>query len=72
MYAEIMRRVRLKVKEVAEAKGVSMTRLHLDSEISYNNIRRSFRDPFAEISTTTLARLAEALGVSIHDLIEDA
>ena len=70
MYAQIMR-VRLKVKEVAVSKGVSMTRLHIKSEVAYNTIRRIFRDPYAEVTTTTLARLAEALEVSTTDLIED-
>ncbi len=61
----------MKVKEVAEAKGISMTRLHTKSEVAYNTIRRIFRDPYVEITTTTLARLAEALGVSTIELIED-
>jgi DNA-binding Xre family transcriptional regulator len=64
-------RVRLRVKEVAADKGMSMTKLHIKSEVAYNTIRRIFRDPYAEITTTTLARLAEALGVSTHELIED-
>lgn len=64
-------RVRLKVKEVAEAKGVSMTKLHIKSEVAYNTIRRIFRNPYVEVTTTTLARLAEALGVSTVELIED-
>ncbi len=71
MYAELMR-VKLKVREVAEAKGISMTKLHIKSEVSYNTIRRIFRDPYAEITTTTLARLAEALQVPTAELIEDA
>jgi DNA-binding Xre family transcriptional regulator len=71
VYPKTMR-IRLRVKEVAEAKGVSMTKLHIKSEVSYNTIRRIFREPYVEITTTTLARLAEALGVSSHDLIEDA
>jgi DNA-binding Xre family transcriptional regulator len=70
VYAETMR-IRLKVKETAEAKDISMTRLHIKSEISYNSVRRIFRNPYAEITTTTLARLATALGVSSRDLIED-
>lgn len=70
VYAEVMR-IKLKVKEVSEEKGVSMTRLHTRSEVSYNTIRRLFRDPYVEITTTTLARLAEALGVSSCELIED-
>ncbi len=70
MYAGIMR-VRLRVKEVAASKGISMTKLHIKSEVAYNTIRRIFRDPFVEVTTTTLARLAEALEVSTCELIED-
>lgn len=64
-------RARLKVKEVAEAKGMSMTKLQNRSEIAYGTIRKIFRDPYAEITITTLSRLAQALGVETRDLIED-
>lgn len=64
-------RVKLRVREVAQSKGMSMTRLHTKSEVSYNTIRRIFRDPFVEVTTTTLGRLAEALGVPTYQLIED-
>nr|BBH95993.1 hypothetical protein KTA_41920 [Thermogemmatispora argillosa] len=63
-------KVRLRVKEVAKAKGFSMTRLHTKSEVAYNTIRRIFHDPYVEVTTTTLARLAEALNVRVEDLIE--
>lgn len=48
-----------------------MTKLHIRSEVAYNTIRRIFQDPYAEITTTTLGRLAEALEVSALELIED-
>jgi DNA-binding Xre family transcriptional regulator len=64
-------RVRLRVKEIAADKGLSMTRLHPKSEVAYNTIRRIFRDPYVEVTTTTLMRLANALGVSTAELIED-
>jgi hypothetical protein len=67
----VMRRVRLRVREIAEAQGVSMTKLHIRSEVGYNVIRRIFRDPYAEIMTTTLSRLAEALNVPTSSLLED-
>ena len=66
-----MRKVRLRVREVAEAKGVSRTRLHHDSEVAYTTIRAIFKDPHTEITITTLARLAEALDVPTAALIED-
>ena len=64
-------KVRLRVKEVAKAKGLSMTRLHTKSEVAYNTVRKIFRNPYADITISTLARLAQALGVSTAELLED-
>ncbi|MBV9228263.1 MAG: helix-turn-helix transcriptional regulator [Chloroflexi bacterium] len=64
-------RARLRVKEVAKEKGMSMTRLHTRSEVAYGTIRKIFRDPYTEVTLTTLNRLAQALGVETRDLIED-
>jgi len=50
---------------------MSMTKLHIKSEVAYSTIRRLFRDPFAEVTTTTINRLANALGVPPTDLVED-
>jgi DNA-binding Xre family transcriptional regulator len=62
--------LRLRVKEVAEAKGVSMTKLSHRSEVAFNTIRAIFRDPYRSITTDTLQRLADALDVSPLDLVE--
>jgi DNA-binding Xre family transcriptional regulator len=64
-------RLRLKVKEVAKERSMSMTKLHIKSEVAYSTIRRLFRDPFAEVTTTTINRLANALGVPPTHLLED-
>jgi len=65
-------RLRVKVKEVAKARGISMTKLHITSEVAYSTIRRLFRDPYVEVTTTTINRLANALGVPPTSLLEDA
>jgi transcriptional regulator with XRE-family HTH domain len=70
VYAELMR-LRLRVKEVAKERGLSMTKLHIKSEVAYSTVRRLFRDPFAEVTTTTINRLANALGVPPTQLLED-
>ena len=70
MYHASMR-LRLRVKEVAKARSMSMTRLHITSEVAYSTIRRVFRDPYAEVTTTTINRLAQALGVPPTSLLED-
>jgi DNA-binding Xre family transcriptional regulator len=64
-------KVRLRIKEIAAEKGVSMTKLSQRSEVAYNTVRKLFRDPYAEVTLSTLRRLADVLGVSTKDLIED-
>ena len=64
-------KVRLRIKEVAAEKGVSMTKLSQRSEVAYNTVRKLIRDPYAEVTLSTLRRLADVLGVSTKDLIED-
>jgi DNA-binding Xre family transcriptional regulator len=64
-------KVRLRIKEVAAEKGVSMTKLSQRSEVAYNTVRKLMRDPYAEVTLSTLRRLADVLGVSTRDLIED-
>ncbi len=59
------------MKEVANARSVSMTRLHITSEVAYSTIRRVFRDPYVEVTTTTINRLARALDVAPTSLLED-
>jgi len=64
--------VRLRVKELIEAKGISIARLARKADLDNRTVYRIVHDLFAEITTVTLGRLAEALGVSVKDLIEDA
>jgi DNA-binding Xre family transcriptional regulator len=66
----IKRMVRLKVREVAEAKGMSMARLARRADIDYKTVQRIYRDPLREVTTTTLDKLAKALGVDVNELIE--
>ncbi|RAQ95345.1 helix-turn-helix domain-containing protein [Thermogemmatispora tikiterensis] len=63
--------LRLRVREVAEVKGISRTKLSQRSEISYNVIKEIFRDPYRVVTTDTLQRLARALRVPVTDLIEE-
>ncbi len=63
--------IRLRVKEVAEAKGVSRLRLSRIADINYKTIQGIWRDPYREISIKTLEKLARALKVPSSELIED-
>ncbi|HEY3993535.1 MAG TPA: helix-turn-helix transcriptional regulator [Ktedonobacteraceae bacterium] len=63
--------IRLKVKEIAELKGISRTRLSRLADTNYKTVNAIFKDPYREVTTTTLERLAKALGVNVVDLIEE-
>ncbi len=62
--------IRLKVREVAEAKKMSMRKLVKKSGIAYNTLRTIYRDPYRRVSTDTLDRIATALDVDASELIE--
>ena len=64
--------LRLRVKEVAQQKKISINKLSQRSEVSYNIIWDIFNNPFRSISTDTLNRIAVALDVPVTELIEDA
>lgn len=61
----------MRVKEIATSKGISMTKLHKRSDVAYSVVRLVFRNPYTEVTLTTVARLGEALGVSTAELLED-
>ncbi len=63
--------IRLRVKEIATQKGISMTRLSRLADTNYKTIKAIFDNPYREVTTTTLNKLAKALGVSVADLIEE-
>ena len=61
--------VRLRIKEIAEDKGVSMRKLSKRSEVTYRTIQRIYNEPDYMPTLPTLELIAKALGVSIADLI---
>jgi DNA-binding Xre family transcriptional regulator len=63
--------IRLRVKEVAQEKGISMGKLSRSSDVAYNTVKAIYRNPYKEVTTTTLNKLASALGVPTSELIED-
>lgn len=62
--------IRLKIREVAQQKGFSMSRLSRESNMAYKTIQTIWRDPNHEVTTTTLNKLAHTLGVHPSELIE--
>lgn len=63
--------VRLRVKEVAQEKGMSMGKLHRAADVSYKTIKRIYSDPFYATTTVTLGKLAKVLNVPPGELIEE-
>jgi transcriptional regulator with XRE-family HTH domain len=61
---------RLKVKEVAQDKGVSQRQLFLRSGVDITTIRKVFRNPHTVVTVETLTRLARVLNVDVSTLIE--
>jgi plasmid maintenance system antidote protein VapI len=64
--------IRLKVKEIASEQGISIASWARKADLDYRTVQRLVHDPFAEVTTFTLGRLADALGISVHMLIEDS
>jgi DNA-binding Xre family transcriptional regulator len=65
--------IRLKVKEIAQRKGISQTRLGQLALIDVDRMRRIWRYGDSEHSNLTLIvleRLARALQVEVGELIE--
>ncbi len=63
--------LRLRVREVAQEKGISMSKLSRTADVNYKTIQTIWRDPYHGLNTKTLERLAKALGVPTPELIED-
>lgn len=70
VYSFHMRRARLRIKEVAEQKHVSMRQLHLRSEIALSRMKKFYRNPYIDIKLGTLTRIADVLNCDVCDLFE--
>ncbi|MGH2479624.1 MAG: helix-turn-helix domain-containing protein [Ktedonobacteraceae bacterium] len=62
---------RNRVKDVAEPKGYTMTSLARETGISFNTIKRLWKNPSLGANVDTLTRIAKVLRVGIGELIED-
>lgn len=65
--------IRYRVKEIAERKGISQTRLGQLALLDMERMRRIWRDGTSDNANVTmqvLDRLAKALGVDASELIE--
>ena len=62
---------RLRVKEVAQARGFTIARLERTAGIDIKTVRSIWHNPRHNASFDTLEKIAAALGVSVTTLIED-
>jgi DNA-binding Xre family transcriptional regulator len=63
--------VRLKVKEIAVAKGFSQRQISIRTGIDINAVRRIFRYPIGtNVKVDTLDKIARVLEVDVSELIE--
>jgi len=60
----------LKVKEVVNEKGTSLTKLSQRSEVVYNMVRRWWCDQYTDVTLSTFQRLADVLSIDVGELIE--
>jgi DNA-binding Xre family transcriptional regulator len=60
--------IRLRVRELAQAKGLSQARLSRRSDIDLRVIQRLYANPGTNITMITLEKLARALEVEIGEL----
>ncbi len=62
--------IRLRVKEIALARGLTQGGLSRKADIDVKTLRRIFRNPTEIVTTETLDKLAIALNVDASLLIE--
>ncbi|MGI9061191.1 MAG: helix-turn-helix domain-containing protein [Ktedonobacteraceae bacterium] len=63
--------IKLKVKEAAKVRGISMGKLSRMSDVDRNTIKRMFDDPNYHPTVDTLHKVAKALKVTLNDLVEE-
>ncbi|GER84966.1 hypothetical protein KTAU_36020 [Thermogemmatispora aurantia] len=61
--------IRLRVKEIAEEKQISISQLAKLADVDYKTVRKIFRDPQVVIDLFTLDKLCWALEVTPAELI---
>lgn len=63
--------IRLKVKEIAQSRGISQNKLARMADVDNKTMSKAFRSPHHYISTEVLDKIALALQVDISCLLEN-
>lgn len=65
---KILMRVSLHIREIAEQRKITRTRLSRLADLNYATIYALWADEVADVYVTTLGKIAKALKVPITDL----
>lgn len=63
-------KIRLKVKDLALERGFNQSTLSRAANVDFKTVQRLFRDPYRDVSISTLVKIAWALDVPLSDLVE--
>ena len=66
-----MTRIRLKIKEVATAKGWTQSKLGRAADLNPRTMQEIWHDPYRNVTYVTLVKIAKVLGVEVSDLTEE-
>ena len=63
---------RLRVKELAEEKGMTQSKLMRMADLNIKTVQGLYREPYRiNVAYLTLEKVAKALGMTIDDLFEE-
>ncbi|HTI14749.1 MAG TPA: helix-turn-helix transcriptional regulator [Dictyobacter sp.] len=63
--------IRLRLKQVLDERGLTMAKVSRRADMAYNTVHSLCVDPYKDVNLYTLNRIADAIGVSVRDLLED-
>lgn len=63
-------RQRLKVREVAQAKGWTQSKLQRAADVNSRTMSGIYHDPYRDVAYSTLAKIARVLEVEVGELVE--
>ena len=63
--------IKLRVREVAQAKGISMAKLGRMADLNQRTMQAIYNDPYRDVAYSTLVKLAKALAVDVSELTEE-
>ena len=63
-------RLRLKIRELAESQGLDRAKLARRADVTYQTVHNVWNNPYADVSITTLEKIAQALKCDVSELYE--